>query len=64
MENPIHRHGLFATPDSFDGIDKMINGLSGNDRMHGYTIAMMTWNLASKVVEEAIAADKQERKVK
>jgi hypothetical protein len=55
MNNPIPRSGLFATPDSTDALTAYIEGLSGTEKALAYTIAMMTFNLAHKLVEDEAA---------
>lgn len=52
--NPITKHALFATPSGFDAVENMINGLPKELRTVGYTVAGMTWNLASETVDKAI----------
>ena len=52
MKNPLEKYRLFHTPRDFDDIQKFIDSLSITDRGIGWTIAAMTWNLASKTVDE------------
>ena len=59
-ENPLSKHGLFVTPSAFDAVENMINGLPKELRMVGYTIAGMTWNLAAKEIDDAIAGSKKD----
>ena len=46
-------HGLFNTPDSFKDIESWINAHNKEDRIHLWTAAMMTWNYACKITEDA-----------
>ena len=51
----IQPHGLFNTPESFEVIEEWINAHPAEDRIHLWTAAMMTWNYAAKLIEEAKA---------
>ena len=62
MKNPIVKQGMFATPDDWKRIETMIEGLPRKDRIHGYTIAYMTWNYASQVVDDAMVENAQGKK--
>ena len=52
MENPLQKYRLFHTPKDFSQIQSFIDSLSPADKGIGWTIAAMTWNLASKTVDE------------
>lgn len=55
--NPVPSSSLFATPDSTDALAAYIEGLSGSEKALAYTISMMTFNLAHKLVEDRILTD-------
>lgn len=52
MKNPVPSSGLFATLNSTEELTAYIEQLSGQEKALAYTIAMMTFNLAHKLVEE------------
>ena len=52
--NPLTKQNLVATPADFKQIEAMIEGMPKKQRCIGYTIAAMTWNYASQVVETAM----------
>lgn len=52
MTNPIPHSGMFATPDSLDGLMSYIENYSGNERAVAMICAMMALNLAHKLVEQ------------
>lgn len=54
IENPIPKSGLFATPENTDALTAYIEKLSGTEKALAYTIAMMTFNLSNKLVEDNI----------
>ena len=54
VTNPIPRSGLFATPDSVDALTAYIEQMTGPEKALAYTIAMMTFNLSNKLVQDEI----------
>jgi hypothetical protein len=54
VNNPIPKSGLFATPESTDALTAYIEQMNGSERALAYTIAMMTFNLSNKLVEDNI----------
>ena len=54
MENPIEACGLFDTPSDMDGLQDWIMRLSGSERAVAQVAAGMAWNLASRIVDQAI----------
>lgn len=53
MQNPVPRSSLFATPVDEASLDAYIRRLPKHDQAMAYTVAMMTFNLAHKMVEDA-----------
>lgn len=51
MKNPIPKNELFATPESGTDLWAYIDKLSGTEKALAYTIAIMTLNLSSKIVD-------------
>jgi hypothetical protein len=64
MKNPIREVGMFATPDSMKSWeDWMVGASKGTDAgPFIVTAGMMGWNLASKIIEERIAAERAAKK--
>jgi hypothetical protein len=58
MKNPIGKVDLFHTPENMESLQNWIELHNGADKIHIYTAAMMAWNLASKLVDEAMEEDK------
>jgi hypothetical protein len=58
MQNPVPRSPMFATPVDQASLDAYIQRLPKSDRAMAYTVAMMTFNLCHKMVDDA----KQEAK--
>lgn len=52
MNNPLFKSSLFATPESFEDLQNMIEQYSGQDKSFAYTISMLTINLCHKLVEK------------
>ena len=59
MKNPLFKSSLFATPESFEDLQRMIEQYSGSEKTVAYTISMLTINLCHKLVEKEL---KNERK--
>ena len=54
MNNPLFKSSLFATPESFEDLQNMIEQYSGQEKSFAYTISMLTINLCHKLVEKEI----------
>jgi len=57
--NPLPKQALFTTPADFKQIEAMIEGMPRAQRGIGYTIAAMTWNYASQVIDTEISKMKE-----
>lgn len=57
MKNPIPTSKLFVTPASEQDLYTRIEQLTGAERALAFQIAMMTFNLASKLVEDELTAE-------
>mgnify|MGYP001192401922 FL=1 len=51
-ENPFELNGVFWTPDSPEELAKYLEKFSGEEKALAYLCSMITWNLASKMIEE------------
>lgn len=51
MENPIPKSNLFYTPENLQELMDYIEDFSGSDKALAYTIAMMTMNACSQMVD-------------
>ena len=58
MKNPVPTSKLFVTPSSEQDLFNRIEQLVGPDKALAYQIAMMTFNLANKLVDREIACQK------
>jgi hypothetical protein len=56
-ENPIEPNGMFATPKDMDALMEYCERFTGGERVAAFTGACMAWNLAHKMVEEAMKGD-------
>jgi hypothetical protein len=52
MKNPLFNSSLFATPESFEDLQRMIEQFSGSEKTVAYHVSMLTLNLCHKMVEE------------
>ena len=50
--NVLKPNGFFHTPKNWDEIEDWIESHPKEDRIHLYTAAIMTWNLAAKTINE------------
>ena len=57
MKNPISVSNLFATPENIEAMQDYVLKMNGAERIAAMTVMGMTWNLASKLVDEAMAKD-------
>lgn len=51
-ENPFEPNRVFWTPDSPEELGKYLEKFSGEEKALAYLCSMITWNLASKMIEE------------
>lgn len=54
VNNPIPTSKLFATPQDEQDLFNRIEGLTGPEKALAFQIAMMTFNLCNRLVEEQI----------
>jgi hypothetical protein len=54
VKNPVPTSKLFVTPRDEQALYDRIEALSGSEKALAYQIAMMTFNLAHKLVEDKI----------
>lgn len=57
MNNPITKCELFHTPESMKELQDYIERFNGSERVIAYTIMGITWNLASKVIDDQNEAE-------
>ena len=50
--NVLTPNNMFHTPESWDEVERWIELHPKEDRIHLYTAALMTWNLAAKTVNK------------
>ena len=48
----LEKCGLFHTPTSMEALMQWIESLNGGERAVAMTAAMMSWNLASSILDE------------
>lgn len=60
MNNPIPRSSLFATPESLEELDAMVQALAAEERAVVYRFTMHTFNLAHRMVEQQLNNPKKE----
>jgi len=54
MKNPLGKMALVATPDNMKQLEKHLEQFSGSERVVATVSAFMAWNLACKLIDEAI----------
>jgi len=54
VNNPIPKSRLFVTPEDENDLYERIEQLTGAEKALAYQIAMMTFNLCNKLVEDKI----------
>jgi hypothetical protein len=54
VNNPIPKSKLFATPATEQDLFRRIESLTGAEKALAFQIAMMTFNLCNKLVEDEI----------
>jgi len=57
QHNPVPRSPLFATPTDQQSLDAYIQRLPKSDQAVAYTVSMMTFNLAHKLVNDEMALE-------
>lgn len=57
IENPIQPNKMFATPEHMDALRDYCDRFSGGEKIAAWTSACMAWNLAHKMVEEAMKGE-------
>jgi len=62
MKNPLFNSSLFATPDSFEDLQDMIEQYSGSEKSLAYLISMLTMNLCHKLVLDQIDIENSAKK--
>ena len=60
MKNPLKKVGLFATPDSMEDLQEVLSHYNGTEAVVAQTAAWMTWNLASKIIDDAISKSEKQ----
>jgi len=58
MINPIPRSGFFATPESIEDLMEYVERMTGQERVVATTVAMMALNLANKLVQKELDAER------
>jgi len=58
MHNPIPRSGFFATPNSVEDLMAYVERMTGSERVVATTVAMMALNLANKLVQKELDAER------
>jgi|TARA_R100001163_G_C4928926_1_gene105730 hypothetical protein len=53
-ENPFEPNHLFWTPDNTEDLAKYLEQFSGGEKQIAYLCTMITWNLASKMIDDAM----------
>ena len=51
---------IFVTPDNMEDLVERLNSFSDSEKAVAWMSAMMAWNLACKLVDEAADAEEQE----
>lgn len=55
MKNPLFKSSLFATPESFEELQEMIENYSNSsEKSLAYQVAMFTMNLCHSLVEKEL----------
>ena len=54
VNNPIPKSRLFVTPEDENDLYERIEQLTGAEKALAYQIAMMTFNLCNKLVEDLV----------
>ena len=53
MDKKIEGSNVFVTPDSMDDLMNRLESYTGSEKAVAMVAAMMAWNLACKIVNEA-----------
>jgi len=62
MKNPLFSSSMFATPDSFEDLQSMIEAYSGSEKSLAYLISMLTMNLCHKLIQDQIDIENSAKK--
>ena len=54
MNNPLEHNAMFATPKDMEALMQYCERFTGQERAVAFIGAGMAWNLAHKMVEEAL----------
>lgn len=54
IENPFTPNGMFHTPENPEELAAWLNNFNGHEKIIVLTAMNMTWNLASKMIDEAL----------
>ena len=54
MNNPLEHNAMFATPENMEDLMQYCERFTGGERAAAFVCAGMAWNLAHKMVEEAL----------
>lgn len=56
-ENIFKPCNIYATPKDIEDLQAYVNSFSGNQKTVAKTVMAMTWNLAHKMMADALAPD-------
>jgi hypothetical protein len=54
MKNPLELNAMFATPENMEALMEYCERFTGGERATAFVCAGMAWNLAHKMVEDAL----------
>lgn len=57
MKNPLQHDNMFGTPKDIEALMEYCERFTGGERAAAFVAAGMAWNLAHKLVEEAIKGE-------
>mgnify|MGYP006293032699 FL=1 len=57
MKNPLEHDKMFATPENIEDLMAYCERFTGGERAAAFVCAGMAWNLAHKMVEEALKGE-------
>ena len=59
MKNPLQKSGFFKTPESTEDLLKTAGRYKGSENAAFMLAVMLTWNLASKIIDDAIVEERK-----
>lgn len=59
MKNPLEHSTMFATPEDMEALMQYCERFTGGERTAAFVAAGMAWNLAYKLVEEALKGESE-----